>query len=152
MKKAIITIISILLALGIMGGGYIFYKTTTPEYALAKMIADAKESGITGIEEHLTEDTRQKVEQIIEWSENPLVTGILSATSESEEISLLTSKISEIDWSVEDILKGKNQAEVVIGFNYNEQVIGTVNIVMLRENHKWKISGIELPSFDKVFD
>ena len=33
-KKVIIAVISILIIAGLAAGGYIFYKTTTPEYAL----------------------------------------------------------------------------------------------------------------------
>lgn len=148
MKKAIIFIISMLLIICVTIVGLFMYKTSTPEYALAKTIADIKESGISGLEEYLTDNARENVEKVVEWSENSLVSGILSIVSQSDGISLLKSKISEIDWSVEDILKGNQKAEVIIGFNYNEQITGTINIVMIRENHQWKIDSIGMPYFD----
>lgn len=152
MKKLIIFIISMLLVVCVAVVGFVVYKTSTPEYALAKTITDIREFGISGLEEHLTSDARNKVEQIVEWSDNSLVSGILSNLSRSDSVSLLKSKISEIDWRVEDILKGNQKAEVVIGFKYNEQITGTINIVMIRENHQWKIDGIGMPCFDNFFD
>lgn len=148
MKKFIILITSMLLVVCVAVVGYVVYKTSTPEYALAKTIIDIQEFGISGLEEHLTSEARNKVEQIGEWSDNSLISGILSNISQSDSISLLKSKISEIDWSVEDILKGNHKAEVVIGFNYHEQITGTINIVMICENHQWKIDGIGMPWFD----
>ena len=152
MKKVIIFIISMLTIICVTIMGLFMYKTSTPEYALAKTIADIKESDISGLEEHLTDNARENVEKVVERSEYSLVSGILSVVSQSDGISLLKSKISEIDWSVEDILKGNQNAEVVIGFNYNEQITGTINIIMIYENRQWKIDSIGIPSFDNLFD
>ena len=75
-KKVIIAVISILLIAGLAAGGYIFYKTTTPEYALYQTVQDIRESGMDGLKAHLTSNAREKADRVTEWSDNAIVSGL----------------------------------------------------------------------------
>lgn len=150
MRKILIIAISAVVIVGLAIGGYLLYKTSTPEYALAATIEDVKSSGMDGLKEHLTSSTIEKIEAIEDWTDKSSISGILSALTQDSAISFLKSKMSEVDWTVEDILKGKNRADVVIGFDYNSSIIGTIEITMVRENGDWKIDGLSLPHFDTI--
>lgn len=150
MKKNLAIIISVVLIVALIVGGYFFYKISTPEFALAVTMKDIKNSGMTGLKKHLTSNAIEKIETIENWTDDSGVSGILSAITQDSAVSLLKSKISEIDWTVEEILKGKNRTNVVICFNYKDSIIGTIEITMIREDGDWKIDGLSLPHFDKI--
>ena len=150
MKKFIIIALSAVVIVGLIVGGYFLYETSTPEYALAITIEDVKSSGMSGLKEHLTSSATEKVEAIEDWTDKSGVSGILSAITQDGAVSFLKSRISDVDWTVEDILKGKNRADVVIGFDYNGGIIGTIEITMVKENGDWKIDGLSLPHFDTI--
>lgn len=150
MKKIIIIVVSVIAIIGLAFGGYYLYKTSTPEYALATIIADVESHGMGGLKEHLTSNATEKIEAVEEWTDGLGLSGIFSAITQDSVVSFLNSKISEVDWTVEDILKGENRADVVIGFDYNGSVIGTVEITMLRDDGEWKIDSFGLPHFDEL--
>lgn len=149
MKKTIIIIVSTVIILLAAFGGVVLYYISTPEYAIQRTISDVKESGIEGLKPHLTQETRKTVEDIISSVENPLISGIFQLQADSEQISFLITEISKIDWSYSDILKGKEHADVLINFDYEDKIKGTVSINMLSEEGEWKISGIGIPTFEK---
>lgn len=149
MKKIVISITALFLLVCVAGGGFLMFRHRSVEYALTQIYKDVKESGITGLEEHLTENSREFVEKVTEWSEHPLVAGALLFSSQYEEVSFLKSQIKEIAWTVEDLLKGKKRTDVVIGFNYQEQVVGTVDVILIYVDREWKIDSISVPVFEK---
>ena len=73
----------------------------------------------------------------------------MSIVAQDSAVSFIKTKMSEVNWSVEDILKGKKQSDVVIGFDYNDSIVGTISITMIKEDHKWKIDGFAFPEFEK---
>lgn len=150
MKKGLIIALVVLVIIGLGAGGFLIYKTSTPEYALAKTIEDVKSSGINGLKPHLTEDALAKVETVEEWTDKSGVSGILSAVTQDSAVSFIKAKMSEVDWTVEDVLKGKNRTDVVIGFDYNSSIVGTIDITMIKDGGEWKIDGLDFPSFDKL--
>jgi hypothetical protein len=149
MKKILIITLSAVVVLGLTVGGFLFYKTSTPEYALAKTIEDVKLYGMDGLKPHLTEDAIEKVEAVEEWVDKSGVSGMLAAVTQDSAVSFIKSKMAEVDWTVEDVLKGKIQTDVVIGFDYNNSIVGTIEITMIRDGREWKIDGLNVPSFDK---
>lgn len=150
MKKFLTITISIVVIVAIVAGGYFLYKTTTPEYALAITIKDVNTTGMSGLKKHLTSSAIEKVEAIENWTDKSSVSGLLSAITQDSAVSFLKSKMSEVDWTVEDIRKGKGRTDVVIGFDYKGSIIGTIEITMMKENGDWKIDGLGLPHFDTI--
>ena len=150
MKKIFIVSISVVIIIAIVVGGYFLYKTSTPEYALAVTIKDVKMSGMNGLKEHLSSNAIEKVETIESWTDKSGASGILSMITQDSAVSFLKSKMPEVDWTVEDILKGKKQADVVIGFDYKGSIIGSIKVTMIKEKGEWKIDSLSLPQFDTI--
>lgn len=150
MKRLSLVVISAVVIFALIVGGYFLYKTSTPEYALAVTIEDVRSSGMAGLKEHLTSNAIEKIEAVEEWTEKSGVSGIISALTKDSAVSFLKSKMSDVNWTVEEILKGKKRADVVIGFDYKESIIGTVEITIIKENGDWKIDGLNLPHFDTI--
>ena len=148
-KKVIIAVISILLIAGLAAGGYIFYKTTTPEYALYQTMQDIRESGMDGLKAHLTSNAREKADRVTEWSDNAIVSGLLSLITQQEDISgLLQSGLSDMTWTLQGVTKEGQQATVTVDFDYQGKMTGSLNIMMLREDRQWKIDGVEVENVD----
>lgn len=150
MKKALFITISIvaLIAAAIIGMGV--YVTNTPEYALKEMIADVNASGMEGLYPHLTDKAREKINAVSSVADNNIFNTIVGFISQSEYVGVLKSKIQEIQWSVSDVLKSKENASVILSFNYDDRLVGTIELSMVRENDEWKIDGLEFPEFDKI--
>lgn len=150
MKKILIIVLSIIIIIGLVAGGLFLFKTSTPEYALAKTIKDVKSSGMSGLKNHLTEEAIEQVETIEDWTETLGVSGILSAITQDSAVSFLKAQIAEVEWTVVDVLSGKDRADVVIGFDYNNSIVGTIEITMIREGRDWKIDGLSFPCFSRL--
>ena len=150
MKKAFLITISIvaLIAITIIGMGV--YVTNTPEYALKEMIDDVNASGMDGLYPHLTGEARATIDAVSSVTENSFFNTIVGFISQSEYVGVLKSEIQEIQWEVDDVLKSKENAAVVLSFNYEDKLIGTIEISMIREEGEWKIDGLEFPEFDKI--
>ncbi len=141
---------TVLTVIALIVGGVFFYRTTTPEYALAKTIQDVHDDGMEGLKKHLTPDTARQIEAIEDWTEQNSLSGVLAALTQNTAVSVLKTKMSETQWTVSDVRKGKEQADVVIGFDYRSHLTGTVEITMLRDGLSWKIDSVSLPHFTKL--
>lgn len=150
MKKAILTTISVLMLIATMIIGIGFYITSTPEYALKETIEDVHDSGIEGLYPHLTGKARTTIDAVSSVTENNIFNTILGFIGQSEYVSVLKSEIQEIKWEVDDVLKSKENAAVVLSFNYEDKLIGTIEISMIREEGEWKVDSIEFPKFTEV--
>lgn len=150
MKKAFLVTISIvaLIAVTIIGMGV--YVTNTPEYALKEMIDDVNASGMDGLYPHLTGEARATIDAVSSVTGNSIFNTIVGFISQSEYVSVLKSEIQEIQWEVDDVLKSKDNASVILSFNYDDKLVGTIELSMVREDGEWKIDGLEFPEFDKI--
>jgi len=150
MKKAFLIAISIvaLIAVTIIGIGV--YVTNTPEYALKEMIDDVNASGMDGLYPHLTGEARAIIDAVSSVTENSIFNTIVGFISQSEYVGVLKSEIQEIQWEVDDVLKSKDNASVILSFNYDDKLVGTIELSMVREDGEWKIDGLEFPEFDKI--
>ena len=150
MKKAFLVTISIvaLIAVTIIGMGV--YVTNTPEYALKEMIDDVNASGMDGLYPHLTGEARATIDAVSSVTGNSIFNTIVGFISQSEYVSVLKSEIQEIQWEVDDVLKSKDNASVILSFNYDDKLVGTIELSMVREDGEWKIDGLEFPEFDKM--
>lgn len=150
MKKAryiIIAIMILLIGLSIFIGVSI---KNSPEYALMQIAGDIKESGINGLTPYLTKDAQKVVDAVSAVTENKLISSIIGLFGQSEYAGILKSEIQEIQWDIEDILKSSKHASVILAFNYDDKLIGTIELSMVREDSGWKIDGLELPKFDEI--
>lgn len=143
MKKAILITIPVLvlIATAIIGMGY--YVTSTPEYALKETIEDVHDSGIEGLYPHLTSKARTTIDAVSSVTGNNILNTILGFTGQSEYVSVLKSEIQEIQWSLSDVLKSKENASVILSFNYDDKLVGTIELSMVREDGEWKIDELE---------
>lgn len=150
MKKALVIIGSIIAVLAIIITCVGLYFIQTPEYALMEITKDIKESGIDGLRPHLTEDVQEALDVVFAITENKLVSSIMGLFEENDYISLLKSEIQDVQWDVEDIMQSNANAAVILAFNYDNRLIGTIEISMVHSGDGWKIDGLELPKFDTI--
>lgn len=147
MKKARIIIISIAILLVVSLACGVIYVMGTPEYTLAKVVDDVKESGMDGLQPYLTEDAQEVVDMISTITENELVSSILGLFNQNDSVSVLKTKIQEMEWDIQDIEKDKENAIFVLAFNYDNSLTGTIEVSMIHTDDGWKIDGLGMPKF-----
>ena len=150
MKKTILIISSVMLLLAVVVGSIGFYIVNTPEYALKSIIDDVNDSGMEGLTPHLTSKAKKTLDAVSSVTENSLFNAIMGLINQNDYIGVLKSEIQEIQWEVDDVLKSKQNAAVILSFNYEDKLIGTIKISMIREEGEWKVDGIEFPEFTEV--
>lgn len=150
MKKTILIISSVVLLLAVVVGGFGLYIVNTPEYALKSIIEDVNDSGMEGLEPHLTGKAKETLDMVASVTESDLFSKIMGFINQNDYIGVLKSEIQEIQWGVDDVLKSKENAAVILSFNYEDKLIGTIEISMIKEEGQWKIDGIEFPKFTEV--
>ena len=114
------------------------------------MIDDVNASGMDGLYPHLTGEARAIIDAVSSVTENSIFNTIVGFISQSEYVGVLKSEIQEIQWEVDDVLKSKDNASVILSFNYDDKLVGTIELSMVREDGEWKIDGLEFPEFDKI--
>ena len=150
MKKALLFTIFIVALIAVMAIGIGVYVTNIPEYVLKERIDDVSNFGIDGLYSHLTGKARETIDTVSTVTENNIFNFIIGFISQSEYGAVLKSEIQEIQWSVSDVLKSKENASVILSFNYEDKLVGTIELSMLREEGEWKIDRLEFSEFDKI--
>ena len=135
-KKGIIAVVVLLI--GMVIGVIAYSKWNSPERALVEIILDVHNDGVTGLEKHLTEENIELLEGIQSISEDSILSGLLAATSTDFIVQFLKSKLSEVDWSLVEVMQGKKYSEAIIGFQYKDMLSGTIGIKM--EKNKGKMA------------
>ena len=150
MKKVLLIISSIvaLAAIAITCTG--IHVVKTPEYALMEIIEDVNASGIDGLRPHLTEDAQETFDMVSSVTESKFVSSILCLFNENDYVSVLKSEIQSIQWEVRDIMKSNDNAVVILAFNYNNRLVGTIEISMIHSKDGWKIDSFNFPEFDDI--
>ncbi|MGN8945251.1 hypothetical protein ACTNEF_09140 [Bariatricus sp. HCP28S3_E4] len=150
MKKVrwIIISIVVLIVISITCAG--IYFVNTPDYALMKIMKDVKESGMEGLSAHLTSNAQETLDTVSGITDNKLFTMVMGLLNENDYADVLKSKLQETEWEIEDILKSSDKATVILSFNYDERLIGTIEGSMIKENGSWKIDGLKFPKFDEI--
>ncbi len=150
MKKFLLRMLSVI-ALALAGAACAgIYFIHSPEYALLETIEDVNDSGIDGLMPHLTADAREAVDAVSVLTEQKTFSSIMGMLDKTDYAGILKSKIQEIQWEVEDVLKGRKNAEVLLSFNYENKLIGTIGLSMVREEKEWKIDSLEFPKFEEI--
>ena len=127
-----------------------FVERWSPEYALNNAFADMKASGLDGLKKHLTAKALKSVESVESISGNAAVALLTTAFMGGNAVSLLLGKLSECEWTIKEVMKGSDSSKAVVGFNYQDRMIGTVEMTMVKEDKIWKIDSLATPKFDKL--
>lgn len=145
-KKALIAAIIFLLLVVVFGA--VISIRNSPEYALLTIAREVEASGVEGLKPYLTGEVLEKVEQIETLSENTVIGAISSMLNVEYYMDLLKTELAQVKWELNDIQKTSGQAQISLGFNYEEKLTGTVDFTMIREDRDWRISEISLPELD----
>lgn len=122
----------------------------SPEYALMKIANYIEASGIDGLMPHLTDEAQETVSAITSITENKLVNSIFSLFGNDAYVGILKSNLEKVEWKLDDILKGDKKANIILAFNYNDKLVGIIEVKMIYENNNWKINGIGVPKFEEI--
>ena len=123
-----------------------FMKKISPEYVIEHAMKDMRISGLEGLKPYLTENAEKKVDTI------RTVSSGVSLLTGSDKVSVLFDRLSECEWTVVDILKGSESAKAVLGFairNGADEIEGTLQLTLIKEDKEWKIDGLDAPAFKK---
>lgn len=123
-----------------------FMKKISPEYVVDHAIMDMRTSGLDGLKPYLTENAEKKVDTI------RTVSGGMDLLTGGSKVSVLFDRLSECDWTVVEILKGSESAKAVMRFsisNGTDEIKGTLQLTMIKEDKEWKIDGVDMPKFEK---
>lgn len=82
-------------------------------------------------------------------TDNQIVGALVGLLGLEDDIAIFKENLDNMKWEVEDIMKGENNTRVILDFEYNEDVEGSVEISMIKQEKEWKIDGFEMPQFDK---
>ena len=125
------------------------FERWSPEYALGNAFNDMNESGIAGLKKHLTANALKTVEGFESITGRPEVSMITKSFLGGAAINALMDKLSECKWSLKDMMKGSENSKAVIGFNYEDKMVGTIELTMIKEDKVWKIDSLAMPKFEK---
>lgn len=121
----------------------------SPEHALNNVIVYMREDGVDGLKKHLTAKALKTVEGIQKISDLPEVNIIASSILGDNALSFVLSKLSELDWTINEVMKGSETSKCVLGFKYEYKVSGTIEMTLIKEDGKWKVDKLGIPKFDK---
>ncbi len=129
--------------------GFTLFERWSPEYALNNAFDDMREAGLTGLKKHLTANARKKVESFETISGRPEIALFTTPLLGGNAVSVLLETLSECEWTIKDVMKGSETSKAIIGFNYEDMMVGTIELTMIKEDKIWKIDDLALPKFDK---
>ena len=72
----------------------------------------------------------------------------MTVVGQGDQVNEFIDQIQELDWEMDDMLKGKKRAEAVMSFKGPDDLNGSMKVSMIREDHEWKISGISDLTFE----
>ena len=125
------------------------FERWSPEFALNNAFSDMRESGLDGLKKHLTAKALKTVEGFETLSLNPGVSLLTNALMGGDAVSVFLAKLSECDWTIKDVMKGTETSKAIVGFNYVDKMVGTIEMAMIKEDKLWKIDDLNMPKFEK---
>ena len=129
---------------------FTLFERWSPEYALHNAFDDMKASGLDGLKKHLTANALKTVEGIESISSNPEIALLTTAIMGDNALSILLGKLSECEWTIKDVMKGSETSKAIVGFDYEDKMVGTIEMTMIKEDKIWKIDSLAMPKFDKL--
>ena len=125
------------------------FERWSPEFALNNAFSDMRESGLDGLKKHLTAKALKTVEGFENLSSNPGISLLTNALMGGDAVTVLLGKLSECDWTIKDVMKGSETSKAIVGFNYVDKMVGTIEMAMIKEDKLWKIDDLNMPKFEK---
>lgn len=150
MKKTLLITSCIVMLIITMIIGSIAYIVNKPEYALKKMIDDVNTSGMDGLYPHLTSKARTIIDGVSSITDNNIFNIFTGFVNRSKYVEVLKSEIQDVKWSISDVLTSNENAKIILSFDYDDKLIGSIEVSMVREDGKWKINGLNSPKFNKI--
>ena len=126
------------------------FERWSPEYALNKAFDDMRASGLDGLKKHLTANALKVVTGFESLSGRPELSLFTTALLGGDAMGLLLDRLSECDWTIKDVMKGSETSKAVVGFDYHDAMVGTIEMTMIKEERIWKIDGLGVPKFEKL--
>ena len=130
--------------------GITLFERWSPEYALENMFEDMRASGLDGLKKHLTANALKTVNGFEMISDNPGVNLLTTTLLGGNAVSLLLGKLSECDWTIRDVMKGSETSKAIVGFDYQDKMVGTIEMTMIKEESIWKVDALGAPKFEKL--
>ena len=128
---------------------FTLFERWSPEYALNNAFDDLRASGLDGLKKHLTANALKTVEGFESISGRPEVALFTTSLLGGSAVNVLLGKLSECEWSIKDVMKGSETSKAIVGFNYEDKMVGTIELTMIKEDKIWKIDSLAMPKFDK---
>lgn len=129
---------------------FTIFERWSPEYALNNVFFDINTSGLDGLKKHLTSNALKIVNGIETVSNRPEVSLLTTTLLGDNAMSILLDKLSECEWTIRDVLKGSESSKAIIGFDYQDKMVGTIELTMIKEDDIWKIDSLAMPKFEKL--
>ena len=126
------------------------FERWSPEYALNNAFDDMRASGVDGLKKHLTSKALKTVEGFESLTGRPEISLFTTALLGGDAVNLLLGRLSECDWTIKDVMKGSETSKAVVGFDYHDLMVGTIELNMIKEDSIWKIDGLGVPQFEKL--
>ena len=126
------------------------FERWSPEYALNNAFDDMRASGVDGLKKHLTSKALKTVEGFESLAGRPEINLFTTALLGGDAVNLLLGRLSECDWTIKDVMKGSETSKAVVGFDYHDMMVGTIELNMIKEDSIWKIDGLGVPQFEKL--
>ena len=126
------------------------FERWSPEYALNNAFDDMRASGLDGLKKHLTSKALKTVNGFESLSGRPEVSLFTTALLGGDAVNLLLGRLSECDWTIREVMKGSETSKAVVGFDYHDLMVGTIELNMIKEDSIWKIDGLGVPKFEKL--
>ena len=127
---------------------FTIFERWSPEYALNNTFEDMNKLGRDGLKKHLTANALKNLESMEAVSGRPEISIFTSAFLGGDALSVLLDKLAECEWTIKDVMKGSETSKAIVGFNYEDKMVGTIDLTMIKEE-LWKIDGLEMPKFEK---
>ena len=129
--------------------GITLFERWSPEYALNNAFEDMRKSGVDGLKKHLTSNALKNLNTIESIASRPEVSLLTTAFMGGNAVKVLLDKLSECEWTIKEMMKGSENSTAIVKFDYQDKMVGTIDMNMIREDKIWKIDGLEIPKFDK---
>ena len=126
------------------------FERWSPEYALNNAFDDMRASGVDGLKKHLTSKALKTVEGFESLTGRPEISLFTTALLGGDAVNLLLGRLSECDWTIKEVMKGSETSKAVVGFDYHDLMVGTIELNMIKEDSIWKIDGLGVPQFEKL--
>ena len=126
------------------------FERWSPEYALNNAIDDVKASGLDGLKKHLTSKALKSVESFDSISNMSGVALLSTVLMGGDAVGVLLDKLSECEWTIKEVMKGSESSRAIVAFDYEDKIVGTVELTMIKEDKIWKIDSLSKPKFDKI--